>query len=398
MSESASSSSGFRVSSAVKATSLPPGTESKPLINLSQGVPGSQPHVLVAQRLSEVVKDGKSAAYGGIFGDEDMRKALAEEMKYVYGGKEGGTVDVMVEDVALAAGCNAAFMAAVMAIAERGDEVIPPTPWYFNNQMTLQMLGIGIIPLPVSIEDGFIPKVEVAESLITPRTRALVLVSPNNPTGVIYSPSLLRSFSDLTSRHNIALILDETYRDFVAPGPPHDLFVHGNWRSNLVHLFSFSKSYRVPGHRLGAIVGGKVVLENVYKVLDSRPLQITLAPLLPSLRSDLADQSAELSTRHDIFRQTLLQHPSSGWQIGSAGAYFALVKHPFKGVHATEVCRRLAEECGVVLLPLSFFAPSHDSAWDAWIRVSVANVGPDALRDAAVRLRESGKLLNWEIA
>ncbi|KAG8737670.1 hypothetical protein FRC10_007951 [Ceratobasidium sp. 414] len=396
MSAPAFASGGSKLSSAVKATNTPPipiaskwasaykHAQSKPLINLSQGVPGSQPHSSVAQSLSQVAKDGDSAAYGDIFGDLDMRRALVGEMEYVYGG-EGRTVDVAVEDVALTAGCNAAFMAAVMAIADRGDEVILPVPWYFNQQMTLQMLGINIIPLPVSIEEGFIPTAERAEALITPRTSALVLVSPNNPTGVVYPSPLIRSFLDLASKHNIALILDETYRDFVTPGPPHDLFVRGDWRSNLVHLFSFSKSYRVPGHRLGAIVGGTAVLENVAKVLDSRPLQIALAPLLPSLRSDLAIQSVELSARHDVFRQTLLQSPSSGWQIGSAGAYFALVKHPFKGVHAVE------------LLPLSFFAPSDDSAWDAWIRVSVANVGAGALRDAAVRMRESGKVLEWEM-
>ncbi|KAG9104056.1 hypothetical protein FRC06_005756, partial [Ceratobasidium sp. 370] len=398
MSTPTSASHGFKLSNAVKTTSPPPipissewasaykGAQSKPLINLSQGVPGSQPHLSVTQNLCQAVKDGDSAAYGDIFGDLEMRRALAEEMKHVYAGKEGRMVDVKVEDVALTAGCNAAFMAAVLAIADRGDEVILPVPWYFNQQMTLQMLGINTIPLPVSIEDGFIPAVERAKPLVTPRTRALVLVSPNNPTGVIYPPSLIRSFLDFSSKHNIALILDETYRDFVAPGPPHDLFAQGDWRSNLVHLFSFSKSYRVPGHRLGAIVGGTAVLENVAKICPARPLQIALAPLLPSLRSDLATQSAELLVRHDVFCQTLLQAPSSGWQIGSAGAYFTLVKHPFEGVRAAEVCRRLAGECGVVLLPLSFFAPSDDSAWDAWIRVSVANVGAGALRDAAVRM------------
>ncbi|KAG8704069.1 hypothetical protein FRC08_002476 [Ceratobasidium sp. 394] len=377
MSASTSTSNGFKLSNAVKTTNPPPipiasqwasaykGTQSEPLINLSQGVPGSQPHSSVAQHLSQVVKDGDSAAYGDIFGDLNMRRALAEEMKYVY-GKEGRTVDVEVQDVALTAGCNAAFMAAVMAIADRGDEVILPVPWYFNQQMTLHMLGIGVIPLPVSIEEGFIPTVERAEALVTPRTRALVLVSPNNPTGVIYPPTLIRSFLDLACRHSIALILDETYRDFVTPGPPHGLFAQANWRSNLVHLFSFSKSYCVPGHRLGAIVGGTAVLENIAKVLDcmqicpARPLQIALAPLLPSLRSDLATQSAELSARHDVFRQMLLQSPSSGWKIGSAGAYFALVKHPFKGVHAVEVCRRLAEQCGVVVSP-SFFL-----SWVNW--------------------------------
>ncbi|KAG8731176.1 hypothetical protein FRC11_004805 [Ceratobasidium sp. 423] len=388
---------------------------SKPLINLSQGVPGEQPHPSLVERLSKVVlgptaQNGDttvsggsdSAAYGNVRGDVAMRTALVEEMKYVYGGKNEFHVDVQLEDVALSAGCNAAFMAAAMVVAERGDEVILPVPWYFNHEMTLRILGIEPVALPVSIEAGFLPNVELAESLITPRTRAIALVSPNNPSGVTYPASTFREFADLAAKHKIALILDETYRDFVKPGPPHDLFTpSGNrsWRSNVIHLFSFSKSYRVPGHRLGALVADKSVIEELEKILDcmqicpARPLQLALAPLLPSLRQDLAEQSAKLSRRHEIFRDAL---EGSGWEIGASGAYFAIVKHPFKGVSGVELCKRLATECGVVLLPLANFAPQGDLAWDNWLRVSVANVGEEPLREAATRIRESGKALGYE--
>ncbi|KAJ1307740.1 hypothetical protein OPQ81_001827 [Rhizoctonia solani] len=417
----------YNVPSLIKATSLPPipmaarwGSKykdpgSKPLINLSQGVPGEQPHPSIIERLSKVVLSptaqkgdttvsggSDSAAYGNVRGDLAMRKALVEEMKYVYGGKDKLHVDVQVEDMALSAGCNAAFMAAAMAVAERGDEVILPVPWYFNNEMTLRILGIEPIALPVSIEDGFLPTAESAEALITPRTRAIVLVSPNNPSGVTYPPSTIREFADLAVKHKIALILDETYRDFVTPGPPHDLFTPKetwDWRSNIIHLFSFSKSYRVPGHRLGALVADKSVIDEVEKILDciqicpARPLQLALAPLLPSLRQDLAEQSTKLSKRHEIFRDVLKE---SGWEIGASGAYFAIVKHPFKGVSGVDVCKRLASECGVVLLPLANFAPVGDLAWDNWLRVSVANVGEEALREAATRIRESGKVLGYE--
>ncbi|CAE6465877.1 unnamed protein product [Rhizoctonia solani] len=417
----------YNVPNIIKATNLPPipmasrwGSQykdpgSKPLINLSQGVPGEQPHPLLIERLSRVVLSpvaqkgdttvsggSDSAAYGTVCGDVAMRKALIEEMKYVYGGKDQLHIDVQVEDMALTAGCNAAFMAAVMAVAERGDEVILPVPWYFNNEMTLRILGIEPIALPVSIEAGFLPSVEHAEQLITPRTKAVVLVSPNNPSGVTYPATTIREFANLAVKHKIALIIDETYRDFVIPGPPHDLFTpkeNWNWRSNVIHLFSFSKSYRVPGHRLGALVADSSVINEVEKILDciqicpARPLQLALAPILPSLRQDLAEQSAKLSKRHEAFRDAL---NGSGWEVGASGAYFAIVKHPFKGVSSVEICKRLASECGVVLLPLENFAPLGDSAWDSWMRVSVANVGEEALREAANRIRESGKALGYE--
>lgn len=425
-----SQSAAYRLSNSVRVTSSPPipiastwasaynDPGSQPIINLSQGVPGEQPHPSLVERLSKVVqsptaREGDttvsggtdSAAYGSIFGDLAMREALVTEMKYIYGGKDKLEVDVNCEDVALTAGCNAAFMAAVMTIAERGDEIILPVPWYFNNEMTLRILGIEPVPLPVSIEAGFLPTIDQAEALITSRTKAIVLVSPNNPSGVTYPSSLIRSFAELATKHKIALILDETYRDFVVPGPPHDLFTpqaNWNWRSSLIHLFSFSKSYRVPGHRLGALVADKTVIGEVAKILDcmhicpARPLQLALPSLIQGLRPDLTNQAAELTKRHDIFRATL---EGSGWEIGASGAYFTVVKHPFKGVSGADVCRRLASECGVVLLPLSYFAPegTGDSAWDNWMRASVANVGEEAVREAAIRIRDSGKILGWEI-
>ncbi|CAE6375403.1 unnamed protein product [Rhizoctonia solani] len=420
-------STAYKVIDAVKATNLPPipmvakwaseykDPGSKPLINLSQGSPGEQPHPSLIERLTKVIQTpgvqkgdttisggSDSAAYGNVRGDVAMRIALIGEMKYVYGGKDKLDVDVQAEDVALTAGCNAAFMAAVMVVAERGDEVILPVPWYFNNEMTLRILGIEPVGLPVSIETGFLPTVEQAESLITPRTKAIGLVSPNNPSGITYPASTIKAFADLVVKHKIALIIDETYRDFVTPSPPHDLFTpkdNWSWRSNVIHLFSFSKSYRVPGHRLGALVADKSVIEEVKKVLDclqicpARPLQLALAPLLPSLRQDLAEQSAKFSKRHEVFRDTL---KGSGWEVGASGAYFAIVKHPFKNVTNLEISRRLASECGVVILPLTGFVPLDDSAWDYWMRVSVANAGEEAIREAATRIRDSGKTLGYE--
>lgn len=147
--------------------------------------------------------------------------------------------------------------------------------------MSLQMLGITIAPLPLWPRDGFLPSLEECAALITSRTRGIILVSPNNPTGAVYPPSLVSSFAALARSRQVALILDETYRDFIvsteASPVPHDLFHSPSWRSNVIHLFSFSKSYAIPGHRLGAIVGAPSFLTQVSTVLDS--LQV------PSYRS-----------------------------------------------------------------------------------------------------------------
>lgn len=142
--------------------------------------------------------------------------------------------------------------------------------------MTLQMIGITPIPLPTWPSHSFLPSLLDCEHLITPRTRAIVLISPNNPTGATYPPSLLESLAVFAKAKGVALILDETYRDFLLSsegdqGAPHALFQRSSdleWRSTLVHLFSFSKSYAIPGQRLGAIVASPSLLQQIATVLD----------------------------------------------------------------------------------------------------------------------------------
>lgn len=106
--------------------------------------------------------------------------------------------------------------------------------------MTLTQLGIKTIPLPCS-SPNFLPSPTLCRTLITSRTKALVLVTPNNPTGAIYTTELLEEFALVARECKIALIVDETYREFLY-GRPHDLFVgNDEWRGYLIHLFSFSK-------------------------------------------------------------------------------------------------------------------------------------------------------------
>ena len=106
--------------------------------------------------------------------------------------------------------------------------------------MCLRQLGVSLVPLPCA-PPSFLPSPAACAALVTPRTRAIVLVSPNNPTGATYPPALVREFAELARRNKVALVLDETYRDFVVEGPPHALFADTEWREYLVHLFSFSK-------------------------------------------------------------------------------------------------------------------------------------------------------------
>ncbi|KAG8934483.1 hypothetical protein FRC02_009830 [Tulasnella sp. 418] len=371
-----------------------------PLLNLSQGVPGTPPPKELLDALGRAAQSSECAGYTKILGLSELRQALAEEMLATYGP---GT-NISPNDIGLTVGCNMAFACTMLALADPGDEAILPMPWYFNHQMTLQMQGIKVVPLPLLPEDAFIPSVAKCRPLISSRTKAIVLVSPNNPTGAIYPPALIRSFAELARENSIALVIDETYRDFVLDGIPHDLFKkveNWDWRDTVIQLFSFSKSYCVPGHRLGAVIASPDVLAQVTTVLDClqicppSPIQTALVQTLPSLRSFVRSNAQALQNRQELFRSVL---PPT-WKIGAAGGYFAFVRHPFKNVTSEEVCKRLVEDVGVLFLPATFFVGGFEGVdtgiYDRWIRVAVANVDDDTVKAVGDRLHAFSAPSEW---
>ena len=353
-----------------------------PMIDLSQAVPGYPPHADLLKHLSEVAGTQAAAKYGDIYGDEGLRNALSTEISALYRGK------VTADEVAITSGCNQAFVLVMMALAKAGDNVLLPVPWYFNHQMTLQMLGVEPRALPASAANGFIPDVAEAERLIDGKTRAIVLVTPNNPTGAIYPPATIAAFSALCRRNNIWLIVDETYRDFLAVdyGSPHSLFSDGEWASNVLSLYSFSKSYCIPGHRVGAIIGGRAILDEIGKVIDCvqicapRAAQTALTWAIPSLNEWRAGNTAEITRRAVAFREAIVACP--GWHLLSIGAYFAYVAHPFQGASVFAVAEKLAATRGVLGLPGPWFGPGQENH----LRLAFANVSVESIQEIPARL------------
>ncbi|KAF9554055.1 PLP-dependent transferase [Agrocybe pediades] len=398
-----------------------------PLLDMSQGVPGIPPPAEVHTALGTAASSTTSFGYTRWDGEPTLRQALVDEMKVVYGPE----TDLEMADVALTSGCNLAFVAVAMSLVDAGDEVILPVPWYFNHQMALNLLGVKPVPLFTSPESGFLPSVAECKKLITPKTRAIVLVTPNNPTGATYPPSLIASFATLAREHNLPLIIDETYRDFITIGsPPHDLFSRSAanpWRHTFIHLFSFSKSYCLPGHRLGAIVASPTLLQSIKAILDTlqicppRPIQMALGSLLPSLRPFISDTATQIEARHKLFKDKL----PLGWKVGAQGGYFAFVRHPWTCVTAEDVSRRLAVRVGVVTLPASFFMEEKpqglvpgdsveaeeesEDYWgglereeevqeeERWIRFSVANVDDRKVELVCARLAKCVDEFGWRV-
>jgi aspartate/methionine/tyrosine aminotransferase len=382
------------------ATEAPPIPEAKawaesydgssgPPIDLSQAVPGYPPHAELLARLGAAAAGPGAASYGPILGDAELRSAYAEHVSGLYGAA------IAPAHVAITAGCNQAFLVAAMALAKAGDAVILPSPWYFNHKMALDMLGIETLVLPARPDNGFVPDPQEARRLIGGRVRAIVLVTPNNPTGAIYPPDIVAAFHRLCRERGIALILDETYRDFIdAERPPHECLAERGWEETLIQLYSFSKSYCIPGHRTGAMVAAPKIIGEVAKILDTlqicapRPAQMVLPWAIPGLADWRAANRMEIMARAAAFKRAIAA--LDGWGTGSIGAYFAYVAPAGAeagGAEAggAELCARLARERGVLMLPGSYFGPGQET----YLRAAFANVGAAEIAELPARLAGS---------
>lgn len=355
----------------------------RPLINVSQAAPVDPPPLALRQALADAALTNDAAhLYGPVLGLPELRAEIAAQWSAAYGGTitEGQT--------AITQGCNQAFTAVMSTLAGAGDEVILPTPWYFNHKMWLDMQGVKAVPLPTN--DRLIPEAEAAARLITPRTRAIVLVSPNNPGGVEYPTETLAAFRDLARANDLALIVDETYRDFDSrSGRPHDLFTDPDWHDTLIQLYSFSKAYRLTGHRVGAIVASPQRLAEVEKFLDTVAIcpsqlgQIGALWGMRNLSQWVAGERAEILARRAAMTGGFAA--LENWKLLGCGAYFAYVEHPY-ALRSDELAKRLVHDASILMLPGTMFQPDTHAEGTRQLRIAFANIDATGIAEMFARL------------
>ena len=378
---------------AMAATEMPPVMEARrwlagvafppdrPLINVSQAAPVDVPHLGLRQAVADAALNNPEAhLYGPVLGLPALRAEIAAQWSASYGGT------IAPDQVAITQGCNQAFCAVLSTLAGAGDEVILPTPWYFNHKMWLDMQGVRTVPLVTG--PGLIPDAETAAALITPRTRAIALVSPNNPGGAEYPAETLAAFRDLARSRGLALIVDETYRDFDSRSTrAHDLFTDPDWPDTFIHLYSFSKAYRLTGHRVGAVVASAARLAQIEKFLDTVAIcpgqlgQIAALWGMQNLGQWLAGERAEILTRRAAMTAGFNALPD--WQLLGCGAYFAYVEHPYD-LPSDALCKRLVTDASLLMLPGTMFMPQGQGRMQ--IRIAFANVDVNGIAELFRRL------------
>ena len=357
----------------------------RPLLNVSQAAPvDPPPEALTTAMAAAATTRDDVHAYGPVLGNVELRERIAEDWSRRYGG------GIAAERVAITSGCNQAFCASVATLCAPDDALMIAAPWYFNHKMWLDMAGVEARVIPC---DGRMrPDLRAARAAMDARVKGVLLVTPNNPTGVEYPDDLINGFFDLCRERGAALILDETYRDFHSgDGAPHSLFARSEWEETLIHLYSFSKVFRLAGHRVGAMIASADRLAEAEKVLDAVticPSQLGQIAALHGLRTMsgwVADRRAEILARRAKV-EALFARVLPNWRILGAGAYFAYVEHPFP-IPSDELARRLVREQSILALPGTMFTPEGpDWRGERRLRLAFANTDCAGLRELVGRL------------
>jgi aspartate/methionine/tyrosine aminotransferase len=356
--------------------------EGHPLIDVAQAVPGYPPPQELFDHLRNV-DFVEMSRYGPVLGQPELRAEFGACISAAYGSK------VRDDQVAITSGANQAFCLALLALCEPGDQVIMPVPYYFNHDMWLRMNGIEAIHLRCGEE--MLPDPSAAAELITERTKAICLVTPNNPTGRVYPPDLIAAFARLASSNGIHLVIDETYRDFrSSTEAPHDLFSDPCWDEALVHIYSFSKVFSITGLRVGAIAAETELLVEIDKIADcvaicpSRIGQEAVRFGLAHLDDWVEENRRTMNRRVDQFRD-LMTESDSPFEVVSAGAYFAYVRHPFEGTSSIDVAKRLLADRAVLCLAGEMFGNDQHG----FLRLAFANLDEERIPELVLRLNQS---------
>ena len=324
-------------------------------ISLGQGVVHYGPPASVAQGVAEAAtNDPRINRYSLTFGIDSLLDGVAKKLDLENRIQMGPE-----RRVAVTAGANMAFLNAVLATADTGDEVILLSPFYFNYEMAVQMAGCRVVAVPTDGE--YQPDLRAIESAITARTRAVVTISPNNPTGAVYPRQSLEAINAMCRDRGIYHIADEAYEYFVYGESSH--FSPGAIEGSAGHtisLYSFSKAYGMAGWRVGFMVIPGHLEEPVKKVQDTN---LICPPVLNQIAGTAALAEGRAWCEQRILsiaqvRNTVLEELSKlGERVEvptPTGAFYALLR-VHTGRRDMELVETLIRDFGVAVMPGSTF-------------------------------------------
>lgn len=317
-------------------------------ISLGQGVVNYPPPGQAIAQITNFLADPANHKYQAVEGIPELKSAIAQKLT------TENRIDLSDREIVVTAGSNMAFLNVVLAIADPGDEIILQTPFYFNHEMAIDLASCRAVLVPT--DDHYQIQPDLIRAAMTQRTRAVVTISPNNPTGVVYPESALREVNQICRQHNCFHITDEAYEYFTY-GVEH--FSAGSIAESANHtisLFSLSKAYGFASWRIGYMVIPKFLLESVQKIQDTNVIcpavvsQFAAVGALQAGRAYCQEKLSAIAQVREIVLAKLETIPHLCTVPKAEGAFYFLLKVQ-TDLDAMELVRQLIRDHQVAVLP-----------------------------------------------
>ncbi|MGH8008183.1 MAG: pyridoxal phosphate-dependent aminotransferase, partial [Candidatus Binatia bacterium] len=335
------------------------------VISLAQGIPSFDTPEPIKTFVQQKIAEGACAKYSLTPGLPQLRELIAESLL-----REGMHYDPD-DEIIVTCGSIEGIAATLLALTQPGDEVILPTPSYASYQEVVRMAGCTPRFAPLREEDNFAFDLDAFERCLSARTRAILYCNPNNPTGTVFSRTETLALAELAERHDLFLVIDEAYKDFVYTKEPYYSPAQlSALRSRVVRVFTFSKAYGMTGWRIGYVHSDASVVREILKIHDAL---VTCAPVVSQYGAIAALEYGDkhIATFRQAFkerRDRTLEHLDALSHIFDyqkpEGAYFVFPRVKDTVPWARD-SRRLAgdilQRAKVALVPGVAFGPSGEA-------------------------------------
>jgi N-succinyldiaminopimelate aminotransferase len=353
-------------------------------VNLGQGFPDTDGPAVVAEAAAAAIMAGRGNQYPPGPGVPELRRAIAAHQQRFYGLDVNPDTEVLVT-----AGATEAIAASLLALTEPGDEVIAFEPYYDSYAACIALAGAVRVPVTLR-PPGFRPDLDALRAAITPRTRLILLNSPHNPTGAVFSRAELTAIADLAIEHDLLVITDEVYEHMVFDGEHVPIVTLPGMAGRTVTISSAGKTFAFTGWKIGWVTGSAELVTAVRTVkqfltfVNGGPFQYAVAEGLALPDSYYAQLNGDLRARRDLLCDGLAE---AGFAVyRPAGTYFVTTDISSLGeTDGIAFCRALPQRAGVVAIPAAVFYDDA-KAGESLVRFAFCKK-PGVLTEALARLR-----------
>lgn len=354
------------------------------MIGLSVGEPDFETPSFVREAAKKAIDEGFTH-YSPAAGYDELREAVAEKLR-----RENGIACDYESEVVITPGSSSGIFLALLALLDPRDEVLLPDPAWFHYSTLITLCGASAVGLPIKFEQTASLDIEEAERLITDKTKVLILNSPSNPTGIVFSKESIKLVSELAGEHDLIVISDEIYEKIIYPGNVHvSPGSLAELKQRTITSNGFSKAYAMTGWRVGYLAGPSEIIEKVtalngYTLVcpSSMSQKAALAALKdPRTVSCIKEMVDRLSGRRKVVLEALAGLP--GVKVHPPqGAFYAWVDIRGTGMSSEEFAYRLIEDERVGVLPGTIFGENGRGH----VRISFAT-GESQLGEGLERFR-----------